>query len=120
MSGRLTTHVLDTSQGRPAANVAIEVWALDPGGDRRKLLKTVRTNPDGRTDTPLLAGRELQAGCYELIFAIGEYFAARSIPDSEVPFLNLIPIRFGVGDAAASYHVPLLVSPWSYVTYRGS
>ena len=120
MPGRLTTHVLDTSSGRPASNVAIEVWALDPEGDTRRLLKTVRTNSDGRTDTPLLTGREIQAGYYELIFAVGEYFAAQSIPEAKLPFLNLVPIRFGVADADASYHVPLLVSPWSYVTYRGS
>lgn len=120
MSGRLTTHVLDTAQGRPAANVAIEVWALDPQGDDRRLLKTARTNSDGRTDEPLLSGRELQVGYYELVFAMGDYFAAQSITTSKPPFLNRIPIRFGVPDPAADYHVPLLASPWAYITYRGS
>jgi 5-hydroxyisourate hydrolase len=120
MSGSLTTHVLDTSRGRPAANVAIEVWATDPQGDNRRLLKTVRTNSDGRTDAPLLAGAELQAGYYELVFTMGDYFAAQSSATSEPPFLNRIPIRFGVADPAAHYHVPLLASPWAYITYRGS
>jgi 5-hydroxyisourate hydrolase len=120
MSGRLTTHVLDTSRGRPAANVAIEVWAIDPQGDNRRLLKTVRTNSDGRTDAPLLAGGELQTGYYELVFAMGDYFAGQSGATSEPPFLNRIPVRFGVADPMAHYHVPLLASPWAYVTYRGS
>ncbi len=120
MSGHLTTHVLDTSQGRPAANVVIEVWARDPHGENRKLLKTVRTNSDGRTDAPLLEGPELQVGSYELVFAIGDYFAAQSVAMDKPAFLNRIPIRFAVADSAAHYHVPLLVSPWSYSTYRGS
>ena len=119
MSGSLTTHVLDTSRGRPAANVAIEVWATDPQGDNRRLLKTARTNSDGRTDAPLLAGAELQAGYYELVFTMGDYFA-QSSATSEPPFLNRIPIRFAVADPAAHYHVPLLASPWAYITYRGS
>ncbi|PYV02472.1 MAG: hydroxyisourate hydrolase [Acidobacteria bacterium] len=120
MSGSLTTHVLDTSRGRPAANVAIEVWATDPQGDNRRLLKTARTNSDGRTDAPLLAGAELQAGYYELVFTMGDYFAAQSSATSEPPFLNRIPVRFAVADPAAHYHVPLLASPWAYITYRGS
>lgn len=120
MSGRLTTHVLDTSRGRPAANIKIEVWALGPQEDKRRLLKTERTNSEGRTDAPLLAGPELEVGYYELVFSMGDYFASQSNANSEPPFLSRIPIRFGVADPAAHYHVPLLVSPWSYNTYRGS
>ncbi len=110
MSGRLTTHVLDTARGRPAAGIPIELARLD--GDRREVLCTVRTNADGRTDEPLLDGAELRAGTYELVFDVGAYFAAG--------FLGRVPVRFRVADADAHYHVPLLVSPWSYSTYRGS
>lgn len=117
---RLSTHVLDTAQGRPAANVAIELWLLDPWGLGRTLLKTVRTNADGRTDAPLLSETELQVGVYELVFAIGEYFAAQKIATANPPFLDRVPVQFAVADAGAHYHVPLLVSPWSYSTYRGS
>jgi 5-hydroxyisourate hydrolase len=120
VSGRLTTHVLDTRDGRPAANMRIELWAIESGSETRALLKTMRTNADGRTDAPLLAGAELRRGVYELIFAVGEYFAGREVPTSTPPFLGRVPIRFGVADANAQYHVPLLVSPWSYSTYRGS
>ena len=120
MSGRLTTHVLDTSRGLPASNIKIEVWALGPQEDSRRLLKTERTNSDGRTDTPLLAGPELEVGYYELVFSMGDYFASQSNAISGPPFLSRIPIRFGVADPAAHYHVPLLVSPWAYNTYRGS
>jgi 5-hydroxyisourate hydrolase len=120
MPGRLTTHVLDTSRGRPAANIKIEVWALGPQEDNRRLLKTERTNSDGRTDAPLLAGPELEVGYYELVFSMGDYFASQSNANLEPPFLSRIPIRFGVADPAAHYHVPLLVSPWAYNTYRGS
>ena len=102
----LTTHVLDTANGRPAAGVRIELFRLDP----RASLKTVVTNADGRTDEPLLS--ELEAGVYELTFAVGEYFGSG--------FFDEVPIRFRVEDAGAHYHVPLLVSPWSYSTYRGS
>ena len=105
----LTTHVLDTMRGCPAANMTIELWALD----QSKLLKTVRTNSDGRTDSPLLATAEMEAGNYELIFFVGDYFGERR-------FLDRVPVRFIISDAAAKYHVPLLVSPWSYSTYRGS
>lgn len=118
MAGRLTTHVLDTALGRPAAGVTVEVWRLDTG-DEARLLKTVRTNADGRTDAPLLAGDELLAGEYELVFAIGDYFAAHTRPPG-LPFLGRVPVRFGVADAGAHYHVPLLASPWAYSTYRGS
>ena len=109
MSGRLTTHVLDTARGRPAAGVRIELARLD--GDARTPLKTVITNHDGRTDEPLL--NELEAATYELTFAVGEHFGERT-------FLDRVPVRFAIADPAAHYHVPLLVSPWSYSTYRGS
>jgi 5-hydroxyisourate hydrolase len=110
MSGRLTTHVLDTAHGRPASGIPIVLARLDAG--RREVLRTVTTNADGRTDEPLLDGAELRAGEYELTFRVGEYFAAG--------FLDRVPVRFRVNDPNAHYHVPLLVSPWSYSTYRGS
>ncbi len=110
MSGRLTTHVLDTARGRPAAGIPIELARLD--GDRREVLRTLATNADGRTDEPLLADGELHTGTYELTFAVGEHFGEG--------FLDRVPVRFTVGDEDAHYHVPLLVSPWSYSTYRGS
>ncbi len=120
MAGRLTTHVLDTAQGHPAANMTIELWQLNAEGSGRTLLKTVRTNGDGRTDTPLLVDDELAAGVYELVFAVGQYFIAQGIATASPPFLDRVPIRFGIADAASHYHVPLLVSPWAYSTYRGS
>jgi 5-hydroxyisourate hydrolase len=120
MSGRLTTHVLDTAQGRPAAGMAIELWRLDARGEGRELLKKARTNADGRTDAPLLAGEELATGRYELVFAVGAYFAAQAVSATDPPFLDRVPVRFGIADAGGHYHVPLLVSPWAYSTYRGS
>ena len=110
MSGRLTTHVLDTARGRPAAGIPVELARLD--GDRRELLRTLRTNADGRTDEPLLAGGELRAATYELVFDVSGHF--------DDGFLDRVPVRFTIEDAEAHYHVPLLVSPWSYSTYRGS
>jgi 5-hydroxyisourate hydrolase len=130
--GRLTTHALDTAHGCPAVDMAVEVWRVDADGGRHRLLKEVRTNADGRTDAPLLNDDELEAGIYELVFAVGDYFAARGTPappEAEVkensaslspPFLDRVPVRFGIADPAAHYHVPLLVSPWAYSTYRGS
>jgi 5-hydroxyisourate hydrolase len=96
----------------------IELWSLDR--DEPKLLKTVRTNSDGRTDEPLLAADELRAGQFELIFYVGEYFANKGEISSKTRFLDRVPVRFGIADANAAYHVPLLVSPWAYSTYRGS
>ena len=121
MSGKLTTHVLDTAHGCPAKGVAIALWQIDsnPDLDSKTLLKKTKTNDDGRTDEPLLAGEELKTGIYELIFTVGDYFSQ----DADYPdplFLDCIPIRFGISDTNAHYHVPLLVSPWSYSTYRGS
>lgn len=119
MAGRLTTHVLDTARGHPAAGIAIELWRLDADGGRA-LLKTVRTNADGRTDEPLLDAGEMAAGSYELVFAVGAYFAAHAVATSTPPFLDRVPVRFGIAEPAAHYHVPLLASPWAYSTYRGS
>jgi 5-hydroxyisourate hydrolase len=110
--GRLTTHVLDTARGRPAAGVAIELVRAG------ETLVRARTNEDGRTDAPLLEGGALAVGEYELLFDLGGYFAGLDLP--EPPFLGLVPVRFAIADAAAHYHVPLLASPWAYSTYRGS
>src|SRR5918912_2226466 len=118
--GRLTTHVLDTAHGRPAAGLAIKLWRVDRDGAGRGLLKEVRTNSDGRTDAPLLNDDELEAGTYELVFAVGAYFAAHGTAAPSPPFLDRVPVRFGIADPAGHYHVPLLVSPWAYSTYRGS
>lgn len=120
MSGKLTTHVLDTAQGCPAANLKLELWAIDRPAGQKTLLKTLSTNQDGRTDVPLLTEAELQIGVYELVFAVGEYFAQQSVRTAEPPFLDRVPIQFGIADPTAHYHVPLLASPWSYSTYRGS
>lgn len=117
MPGRLTTHVLDTAHGRPASGVEIELFrheAAEP-----EPLNRVWTSADGRTDEPLLEGEELVQGGYELIFHVGDYFAEKS-DASEPPFLDLVPVRFGVADPSEHYHVPLLISPWAYSTYRGS
>jgi 5-hydroxyisourate hydrolase len=116
--GRLTTHVLDTMHGRPAAGLTVELYALD--GDRRRLVKTITTNSDGRADAPLLDGAEFRTGRYELIFHVAPYFLARGASLPQPPFLDAVPIRFGIADADGHYHVPLLVSPWSFSTYRGS
>ena len=119
MAGRLSTHVLDTARGRPAAELRVELFRLDPASGERTSLKTVRTNAVGRTDAPLLEGEELEAATYEIVFDVGEYFAAE-VGITDPPFLGWVPIRFGIADASAHYHVPLLASPWSYSTYRGS
>ncbi len=116
--GRLTTHVLDTHAGTPATGMRVELYRHDGGA--LTLLADLRTNADGRADAPLLEGAALLAGRYELRFHVGAYFAARGVPTPEPPFLDVVPICFGVADPAAHYHVPLLVSPWSYATYRGS
>jgi len=118
--GRLTTHVLDLARGRPAAGVVIEVWRLGRDGGQRELLKTACANADGRTDAPLLVDAELEVGIYELVFLVGAYFAAQESSLEGLPFLDRVPVRFGITDATARYHVPLLASPWAYSTYRGS
>ncbi|MCS6813595.1 MAG: hydroxyisourate hydrolase [Cyanobacteria bacterium] len=120
MTGYLTTHVLNTAQGCPAVGLTIELWRFEQQTGEKQLLKTVTTNHDGRTDAPLLAGDDFQVGCYELVFVVGDYFAQQGVSLPEPPFLNRVPLQFGIADAGAHYHVPLLVSPWSYSTYRGS
>jgi 5-hydroxyisourate hydrolase len=112
--GRLTTHVLDTATGKPAAGLLIELWA------EQKLLKTVTTNTDGRVDGAVLEGADFTPGTYELHFHAGAYFKATGVKLEEPAFLDVIPIRFGIANASQHYHVPLLLSPYSYSTYRGS
>jgi 5-hydroxyisourate hydrolase len=121
LSGFLTTHVLDTANGCPAAGLEIELSRLGNNGER-SVIKTTRTNDDGRTDEPLLPQAEFEPGVYEIVFSVGEYFAgiARGSELPEPPFLDRVPVRFGIADAEAHYHVPLLASPYSYSTYRGS
>jgi 5-hydroxyisourate hydrolase len=118
MPAKLSTHVLDTTHGCPAAGMTIELWSLAQAPP--KLLKTARTNADGRTDAPLLFAEEVKAGPYELIFFVADYFSAKGVASSKPPFLDRVPVRFSISDPTASYHVPLLVSPWAYSTYRGS
>jgi hydroxyisourate hydrolase len=115
MTGALTTHVLDVALGQPARGVGIELWR----GDVR--IAAAVTGEDGRTGAPLVAPGTLETGVYELRFAVGAYFAGRATDArGEPPFLDVVPVRFGVADAGAHHHVPLLVTPWSYSTYRGS
>jgi 5-hydroxyisourate hydrolase len=109
--GKLTTHVLDTANGRPGAGMEVDLLILE--GDNWITLKRVKTNADGRTDAPLLEGDKLRAATYQLVFNVGKYFR-------ETGFLDLVPVRFAIRDPNANYHVPLLCSPWSYTTYRGS
>ena len=117
MAGKLSTHALDLTTGRPAAGLRIELRRISP---EPGLLKTAVTNADGRTDAPLLAGAEMVAGVYQLEFQVGAYFSGKGAPSSKVPFLDVVPVRFGISDPSGSYHVPLLVTPWAYNTYRGS
>jgi len=114
----VTTHVLDTTNGRPASGMAIEFSVLADGAWRH--LNTVTTNVDGRTDAPLLAASEMQTGTYRLVFGVADYFRSRGVSLPNPPFLDRVPIRFGIADANAHYHVPLLCTPWAYSTYRGS
>ena len=109
--GKLTTHVLDTAHGKPGAGITVELFSVE--GAQLSLVKTVKTNSDGRTDAPLLEGAALRAGTYQLVFHVGASFKGEG-------FLDQVPVRFKVADAGAHYHVPLLCSPWSYTTYRGS
>ncbi len=119
VNGRLSTHVLDTHSGRPAEGIALELKELSALGAPRVIART-RTNSDGRTDMPLIGGRPVPIGAYELTFNVGRYFTARGVPLSEPPFLDVIPLRFSVSNPEGHLHVPLLVTPWSYGTYRGS
>ncbi|MGA9089733.1 MAG: 2-oxo-4-hydroxy-4-carboxy-5-ureidoimidazoline decarboxylase [Bradyrhizobium sp.] len=117
--GRLSTHVLDTHSGRPAAGIAVELVELSDLGASRLVTRAI-TNADGRTDHPLIGGRPVPIGRYELMFSVGEYFAERQVPMSDPPFLDRIPLRFSVSEPEGHLHVPLLVTPWSYATFRGS
>jgi len=117
--GRLSTHVLDTHSGRPAAGMAIELVELSELGASRVVTRAT-TNADGRTDRPLIGGRPVPIGRYELTFSVGDYFAGRRVATSDPPFLDSIPVRFSVSEPEGHLHVPLLVTPWSYATYRGS
>jgi hydroxyisourate hydrolase len=120
MSGKLTTHVLDLSRGTPAAGMLVELFRVEPR-DARKLLCHAITNADGRMDAPLLSGVEVERGHYELIFHAGAYFLGKDmLAEVELPFLNEIPIRFSIANPEQNYHVPLLVAPGGYSTYRGS
>ena len=126
--GKLTTHVLDTMHGRPAAGMAVALYRLE--GQDAQWLQSLRLNADGRADGPLLEGPALSPGRYRLVFSVAEYFKALGVELPEPPFLDLVPLDFGIADAALpgggrsgvdlNYHVPLLASPWSYSTYRGS
>jgi len=118
-TGRLTTHVLDTARGRPAAGVPVALYRFDAAGARAEV-KRSRTNGDGRLDAPALAGEEMEAGRYELVFDAGEYFIASGMPVTAPAFLDRVPIAFAIANPEVHYHVPLLLSPWSYSTYRGS
>jgi 2-oxo-4-hydroxy-4-carboxy-5-ureidoimidazoline decarboxylase len=117
--GRLSTHVLDTHSGKPAAGIAVELIELSDLGNSRVVTRAT-TNADGRTDAPLIGGRPVPIGRYELTFSVGKYFTERQVPMSDPPFLDQIPLRFSVSDPEGHLHVPLLVTPWSYATYRGS
>jgi hydroxyisourate hydrolase len=115
----LTTHVLDTVHGRPAAGVRLELFELGASGERGRVVET-RTNADGRTDAPLIPADKARIGRFELLFYIGDYFHGTSVAVADPPFLDVVPIRFSVADVSAHYHVPLVATPWSYSTYRGS
>ena len=116
--GKLSTHVLDITKGKPGVGVKLALYAVE-GGNKR-LIKNAVTNSDGRCDEPLLAGDEVRSGKYELVFAAGDYFAAQGVDVPSPRFVDEVVIAFGIADPAQSYHVPLVVSPWAYSTYRGS
>ena len=117
--GKLTTHVLDTANGCPAAGMRVVLYRLDAGGAAREL-KTLALDADGRAGAPLLEGAALEPGCYRLVFGVAAYFRSRGTALAEPPFLDDVPLDFGIASASQHYHVPLLASPWSYSTYRGS
>jgi 5-hydroxyisourate hydrolase len=116
--GRLTTHVLDTMNGCPAAGMVVALYRLD--GEAAELLKSLVLNHDGRADKPLLEGETLQAGRYRLVFEVAAYFRSRGVNLPDPPFFDSVPLDFGLADTESHYHVPLLASPWAYSTYRGS
>jgi 5-hydroxyisourate hydrolase len=116
--GDLTTHVLNVAYGKPAAGMRIELFAIGPG-DQPSLLKTATTNAEGRTEAPLLAGAAMKIGRYELRFHVADFYRAFGAPLTDPPFLDKVPVRFAIANAGEHYHVPLLISPWAYSTYRG-
>lgn len=116
--GKISTHVLDIAHGKPGAGVGIQLYEVGEGA--RILLKSATTNHDGRCDAPLLQEDEMRAGRYELVFAAGDYFAAQGADMPEPRFIDQVTIAFGIADPTQNYHVPLVVSPWAYSTYRGS
>jgi 5-hydroxyisourate hydrolase len=118
MDGYVTTHVLDAARGCPAAGMTIELFRIE--GEARRLVRTVVTNADGRTDAPVIPKGEMEVGVWELLFHAGDYLDAAGVEGGSPRFLDLIPIRFGIGDPGEHYHVPLLLAPYSYSTYRGS
>jgi 5-hydroxyisourate hydrolase len=118
VTGKLTTHVLDTANGCPAAGMRVELAVREHGAWVE--LKVVHTNADGRSDQPLLAGAEMRGGEFRLLFHVAEYFLGKGAQLPDPPFLDCVPVRFGIADPSAHHHVPLLCSPWSYSTYRGS
>ncbi len=117
MAGKLSTHVLDTAHGCPAAGMRVQLFWIEP--HKELLLKATVTNADGRTDGPMIDGERFSAGTYKLVFHVGDYFAEMQNADAK-KFLDVVPLIFVVDDATRNYHVPLLVSPWAYSTYRGS
>ena len=117
MSGKLTTHVLDTAHGKPAGGMKVDLFRA--AGSTRELIKSSRTNADGRLNEPLLAGGAMKTGEYVLLFHVGDYFTKQKSKDAR-KFLDRVPVMFTVSNAKEHYHVPLLVSPWAYSTYRGS
>jgi 2-oxo-4-hydroxy-4-carboxy-5-ureidoimidazoline decarboxylase len=119
LAGRLSTHVLDVHAGKPAEGVGIALYEVSDAGDAHLLARAI-TNKDGRTDAPLIADRPVPIGTYELRFSVADYYAARAVALSDPPFLTVVPIRFSVSEPEGHTHVPLVVSPWSYSTYRGS
>ncbi len=119
LNGRLSTHVLDNHAGRPAKGMWLALRELSAQDEPRLLVRT-QTNADGRTDQPLISGRPVPSGQYELLFSVADYFAGQAVPLAEPPFLDVVPIRFSIAEPEGHYHVPLLVTPWSYGTYRGS
>jgi 5-hydroxyisourate hydrolase len=118
--GKLTTHVLDTANGCAAAHLNLTLWTVDRGNGEKALIVQAQTNLDGRTDRPLLDADGMSIGVYELVFEVGAYFTQQALALPKPLFLDRVPIQFGISDPDAHYHVPLLVSPWSYSTYRGS
>lgn len=117
-TGRLTTHVLDTASGKPAGGMKIDFYKME--GDTYRLVSSTQTNKDGRTDKPLLIGDAVTVGRYQIVFHVAAYFSGIGTKLSDPPFLDTVPVQFSIFDAKAHYHVPLLTTPWSYSTYRGS